>query len=177
MWRLYGNQGRGIELVFKYVDDPAKIYKCFLSKVYYENNSIFQKCYTNHNKFIAENNCKMSGLDDILVPLSLFYKDHIYSIEQEIRIIKKCQSNQNKIDSIGYDFKNGKKVSYYEMPYNLKTPGSFPNLELIKIIIGYKYSSEEKIEIQNIFNGINLLKGLNIEIEQTLLKQDYFGEN
>ena len=177
MWRLYGNSGHGIGLVYKYDDDPNKIYKCFLSKVYYDTNSLFPQCLENHRKFLKDKNCLIYGLDNVLVPLSLFYKDHIYKIENEIRILKKMSRLQNRTNTIGFDFKNSRNVSYYELPFNSKTRGADPNLVLTKILIGYKYNINEKQEIENMFNDINYLnERISFDIEQTSLKDDYFSE-
>ena len=84
---------------------------------------------------------------------------------------------ENRTKTIGYDFKKSRKVPYYDLPFNSKKLGAEPNLELTKIIIGYKYKTKEKQELEQLFDGLNYLnERIPFTIEQTSLKDDYFNE-
>jgi hypothetical protein len=174
LWRLYGNDGWGIELVFKYIDSHENVYNCFLSKVFYDNQTIVEEWKTKHENFENNYKCFCKGADRIIVPLSLFYKDVIYKTECEIRIVKQKSSFENQVGSIGYDFKNGKNVPYYEMPFDTSNSKSDPHMILTKIIIGYRYSLKDVDELKKTFISIARLQGKTISIEQTNLSEYFF---
>ena len=138
MWRLYGDNGNGVALVFE-IDENFKNWNgIHLSKVSYsdDDNSFLKiKNFIDfHNKFEEEHK-PFTNVPSIIPLIGAFHKNKIWSIENEFRIVATCEYDE-------YDFKtkdgfnsqnpflrhtlnhqvnnSGKLVSYLELPITEK---------------------------------------------------------
>lgn len=138
MWRLYGDNGNGVALVFE-VDDNFKNWNgIHISKVSYsEADESFQnvKNFIDfHNKFQSEHKPFIS-VPSIIPLLGAFQKNKIWSIENEFRIVATCEFNKYDLKANNVFFSenpflnktlnhqinsSGKLVSYLELPITEK---------------------------------------------------------
>ncbi|ENA1801912.1 DUF2971 domain-containing protein [Flavobacterium psychrophilum] len=138
MWRLYGDNGNGVALVFE-VDDNFKNWKgIHISKVSYsEDDESFQnvKNFIDfHNKFQSKHEPFIS-VPSIIPLVGAFQKNKIWSIENEFRIVATCDFDEHNFktnsDFISKNYflkttlnhqvnNSGKLVSYLELPITEK---------------------------------------------------------
>lgn len=165
LWKLYGNNGDGAMLRLQFINDPRTWYQYHLSEVYYDTVNM-EEIKQFHRR---------PGNKVFLDPkLSCFYKNSIYSFENEVRLIfdKRHMGSTtytDKDNKLLYpiihpdQFKEKEDIYYFELPlWNflppnseyLKTPNvmgkmelEIPKIYLKEIILGYHYSEEDVANI------------------------------
>lgn len=163
LWRLYGDQGRGVGIVFE-VDNNIKNWpSIFLQKIVYgikEGNSKNIIGFLHFHKVFNDEHKLFNNTPSLFSLLSTGVKNEIWTIEKEFRIIvkvlldrhsnvpKKSISNNSLITSrLNHELKpNGKMVSYVELPLHLndyksrvvKTPFSKDEIDLIDCVPNLK---------------------------------------
>lgn len=136
MWRLYGNQGYGIGIVFSFFPNEDLWINSFLSKVYYENENNcldkFRKFQNDHLLFLRKNpTLKMErnyggekGMSDSLALFLAFHKKSHFKIENEVRFLKSFLLDDRinvKDESIELLFNKKHETSYgYRIPIGSK---------------------------------------------------------
>ena len=134
MWRLYGDAGNGIGIVFE-IDDKIDNWR----NVYLQNIS-YGKINNDTSKFLkfhAEFDEKyklFQNKPDILSLLSTGVKNEIWSIEKEFRVVIRTPFNKDSLqatdtnlssnsliyETLKHELKpNGKMVSFVELPLSL----------------------------------------------------------
>ncbi|MFY8069525.1 MAG: DUF2971 domain-containing protein [Flavobacterium sp.] len=137
LWRLYGNSGLGAAIVFgieNFSDDWESL---FFGKISYELDvniyEDFKKFIKIHQDFNNEY-ALFENIPSIIPIIALHFKNKIWSIENEIRLIAHCPFDKYSLETIHYESGNsyltntikhtlnrsGEKVAYVSLPLNLK---------------------------------------------------------
>ena len=137
------------------------------------------------NKDFEERNKIKVDLKSLIKLPAFFYKDPLYKIEKEIRLLHEEGSpnqilNNEENNPYKYDFNSRNKiVSYFSLPlYDDAIGCTF--IKIKKIQLGFKFSEDERKDIEEhiglIFCGISKKLGKKIEvpiIEISPLKNKY----
>jgi hypothetical protein len=128
-WRLYGDNGNGVGIVFKFSSEVENWHDHYLSKIYYGNlltneskqeksAKKFKIFRDNHTKFIKANEGaidflssqfgKKGGMPEWLAIFLAFHKSSLYTNEKEIRFLKYGSlpdsfTLSNKFEKVLYD--------------------------------------------------------------------------
>lgn len=114
MWRMYGDKGRGIGIVFSFYQNSILWHNTFLSKVYYGNEKNkheeycldkFYKFQTAHLNFLnshpklkmKKNHSGEEGMGDTLALFLAFHKNPLFEIETEVRFLRSFLSEGIKV--------------------------------------------------------------------------------
>ena len=173
MWRLYGNDGKGIGLVFSFHNDCTKWDYYNLSKIYYDKSNKISVAFSKHKIFFQNlssateynNRIDETNLVYKILQLFAFHKHSIYSNENEFRLLHRLNrySSQRKVFTIN---KRNRLSSYIELNlYSNKKEGSdldnsketLPLIKLDKLILGFRYSHKEKEEIEKVIHEVYAL--------------------
>lgn len=163
LWRLYGDQGKGVGIVFEVDNKIGNWGSVFLHNVVYgTNNEQYEKIikFLHFHKEFDETHRLFNNIPNIISLLSTGVKNEMWSIEKEFRIVIKLLldkhsnlpeesiSNNSLITSrLNHELKpNGKMVSYVELPLHLndyksrvvETPFSKEKIDLIDYVPNLK---------------------------------------
>src|SRR5690554_4555393 len=163
LWRLYGDQGRGVGIVFEVDNKIGNWGSVFLHNVEYgTNNELSENIikFLHFHKEFDETHRLFNNIPNIISLLSTDVKNELWSIEKEFRIDikllldkhsnlpKDSISNNSLITSrLNHELKpNGKMVSYVELPLHLnnyksrvvETPFSKEEVDLIDYVPNLK---------------------------------------
>jgi hypothetical protein len=120
MWRLYGDNGKGVGIVFKFENDPSIWNNYLLSNVLYgdEKKGEIDNLIQRHIDYKGE---KTSNIrNGILNYIGPFHKQKCYSSEKEVRLLIPARAmEENAIDNF-HNYKNGKRTQYATLPLNGK---------------------------------------------------------
>ncbi len=204
MWRLYGQQGKGLGIVFSIANEPENWNDFHLSKVYYGTNE-----RSNFKKLLDElENLNNEGqvFDIDLGKICAFHKSNLFKPEMEVRILfdkrilrtgkhSRTTTHQGKLvfpiikSDLFKVIENKDKVRFLQIPiyHNelrqnngndilVSTDLETPLLKIEEIIIGYDFQKIE--EITDIIGQLcaNHL-GYKPKIKQTRLTGYYWGTN
>lgn len=184
MWRFYGDSGKGAGIVFEieYGDEDYKNSGVHIGKVQYgENNEsidLLKKYFTFHSEFDKEHHLFQSSLPNLFPLICSFFKNEIWQIEKEIRIVANCKmiDNYTADDVIfGNNFnthlketlkttlnKKSELVSYLELPIkaieNPKSTELCPKIVIKKIVLGYDVSETMKASVVSLVKRIGMNK-------------------
>jgi Protein of unknown function (DUF2971) len=145
MWRLYGANGKGVCLILELDRDAIKKYlKYALAKVQYsptgEGIQAFDQMVVRAKDFAAAHDFECTNIYDILTPMCAFYKNDLFKIENEVRllrIIKKTSGKYDSDDVKGDISASGDRVNYIEVPINCFEDSSVPCFKVTGIDVGY----------------------------------------
>lgn len=218
-WRLYGNNGLGVGIVFKFSSTINWWRGNYLSEIYYgkeetNNNEItkitekFKKFRDNHIKFIKDNKAKVElmsnkfgrngQIPDWIAIFLAFHKSSLYKIEDEIRFLR-CDDESDNSFTLNYEFEKtlyGKlllktknnlkqienKTKNYRLPMKpnindanwiREATKSDPIVEIEKIIIGYRHSSNFRKLQKSLTKGFCNKNGFPIEVELSALSEAF----
>jgi hypothetical protein len=108
LWRLYGNDGMGVGLVFEVPENIKTWVGVNLSSVEYlsdqSTSSISKKFLDYHMDFQSKYKL-FENIPSIIPLLATFKKDEIWKIENETRIVAFCPYDKYKLDSRDSIFK------------------------------------------------------------------------
>jgi hypothetical protein len=193
MWRLYGQNGRGVAIWFSIINNPEEWMDFHISRVLYgdEHRGLFKELYGIIKDF---KNTEIKVSID-LTKLLPFHKSNLFSLEKEVRIINDRRPKQAGSSSqvwyecnlpnmprINVDIEklvnSMGKTPYLEIPiYNPNGNNNFiekPLLKIEKIFLGYNFSNEES---QDLIKGIHDLcedhLGYIPDIQHTRLRKLY----
>lgn len=165
LWRLYGDSGQGIGIVFE-IDDKIKNWNnIYIQKVTYGNDDVLNEFFKFHKTFNLEYSL-FENKPDFFALLATSIKNDIWSVEKEFRVVVHSEFDQIMLQpenpnlsplisqTLKHELKdNGKLVSYVEIPLHLnnhsprKVKSPFkneeielldyvPNLKIKKLILG-----------------------------------------
>jgi len=151
MWRLYGQNGRGVTVIFSVMNDPIKWNGYHLADVQYNPLVEFQ---TKHKIFLQEH-------PDVVVDFSKllsFHKAPYFKVEEEVRLIYNKHTSNTAYNFFIRDVNRlNQRVNYLKI--NLKEENgkntlkdNIPLLKMEKVIIGFQLSNQFetiKTEIQS----------------------------
>lgn len=164
LWRLYGDEGRGIGIVFE-IDNKVKNWSnVFAHKVNYQSERD-RKVYDFlefHQEFNKEHNL-FENKPDFFALLSTGVKNKIWSIENEFRIVAKTPFNEHNLKAktglgcndllakeLHHEYKSdGRLVSYIQIPLHLNSYTS----QSVKLPI-----SEKKVDTLDYAPNLKLKK-------------------
>lgn len=118
MWRLYGDIGNGVGIVFSFFPNESSWHNSFLSPVYYgHDNGVlekFKRFSEAHQSFMkAHQDLKLQssvssgerGISNNIALFLAFHKNSIFHIENEVRFLKSFlqgnEFNYDTDDSVG----------------------------------------------------------------------------
>lgn len=176
MWRLYGDNGFGVALVFEIDKNFQKWNGIHLSKVSYseEDNNLhlIKEFIKFHNEF-QEKNKLFIKVPSLIPLLSAFQKNDIWSIEREFRLVATCIYDKNNLrakssmlESINPFLKNtltqsvnnaGKLVSYLELPITEKYIENRLKKETDENIINALKEFHPRLKLKKVIFGHNLI--------------------
>jgi hypothetical protein len=194
MWRLYGNEGNGIGIIFKIVNDPNKWVDFHISKIIYgvDERFKFVKLLNLLNKLNEDGPTLEVDFGKILA----FHKSRLFELEKEVRIIhdrreKKIGSQAKTVTDkdkkqifpiIKPDllklFGKSNKTKYLKLPIFSNSIKDYdPELPLLKIdqiVLGYNVVENNKEIRENISQLFEEQLGYTPKIIQTRLKNFYW---
>lgn len=152
MWRLYGENTKGIGLKLKITNDPIQWMKFHLSKIYYGEIEKLKQYKEEKSKFEKEHDFEfLLNLDRFLA----FHKSKHYEIEKEVRLIHFAEPNRRpfeirpeplKVYELGsfikIDLDNNFKSDSDSKEFDLTKP----KIEISEIILGPNFNNQELIE-------------------------------
>lgn len=202
MWRLYGNDGKGIGLVFSFCNDCKKWDYFNLSKIYYDKSTKIIEAFSKHKIFFENLNAGEEYRNKIdetnlllnILQLFAFHKHSIYSSENEFRLLYRFNRHFLQRKSLRKIFtinKRNKLSSYIELSLSNKKneepdldniKETIPFIKIEKLFLGYRYSDKEKEEIEKVIREVYAYNDDNHnygsfppKVEITSLKEKYFN--
>lgn len=207
LWNSYGDKGMGAIIEFELINPSSSVLNSYWGKVQYgENNEAIKlKAFINYIKSFREkhSNCISNEYTDLTKILCLFYKNAIWSYENEVRIIvpyfydtysldESPENNTNLMSSPFYGVNNcGVSYSnifipistpdwYEEKQKNIKQKDNNSELEdvihilkISKIILGYRMKDYTIFEIERILNNYNKINKTIVSIEMSAFKSKF----
>lgn len=173
MWRLYGDNGDGVAMVFEIDKEFEKWKGLHLSKISYSNEDKVTEDVNRYIEFHNQFKDKYGLFVDVpgLIPLlGAFQKNQIWSIEKEFRIIAVCKFNDYDFkvkegeitvndylkDSLNHQVNyKGKMVSYLELPIAEKYIDSLSEHERYKRNSSNLKEYYPRIRLKKIILGYN----------------------
>jgi hypothetical protein len=195
MWRLYGQNGRGIAIVFSIYNRPEDWMDFHLSRVFYGDQQIDK--FKEIRDLINKSSLDLPKVTIDLSKLIPFHKSTLFSLEHEVRLISDRMAkypgtssqiwfdlNEDTFPEMKSDIhkivERKDEVQFLTIPiYKYRTrnyDSKIPVIKIERIIIGYNYLEDELINIQNCIS--NLCRdhiGFVPEISCTSLRNQYFG--
>jgi hypothetical protein len=133
LWRLYGDNGNGVAIEFEILNSEDSWDNVFYGKVSY---GAFNNSYDEMKSFVGfhqEFNKKyglFNNIPSIIPAIAFHFKDEIWNVENEIRLIAHCSFDQNdfsvkpfriKNNILNYTIKHvlnksGKPTAYVSLP-------------------------------------------------------------
>ena len=158
MWRLYGQNGMGIGLVFEVPKKIENWKNISINEVEYTSKNTISKTkqFLDFHKKFQESYQLFENTPRIIPLLASFHKDEIWSMENETRLVAHCPYNEYTFEAENNIFNNytpilpsslshtissnGKPVAYVQMPISRK---------IIDDKIKPEWSQEIKVNVLN----------------------------
>jgi hypothetical protein len=192
MWRLYGDNGNGVGIIFELINDTYDWYSFIVGKVNYDNpNSEAKLCellkIIHSYQLRGVNTSRFSALIGILL---LFHKNPIWAIEKEIRAVTFCEYDPNTLKSIGFDSSphfGTEKLSFFINSRGFESANISHNLEhkiSHKIVSNINLNEEQKqkcfrnnlrLRIKKIILGYNVSEDYLEKLQDLLIKLIHRG--
>ena len=193
MWRLYGQNGKGLAIVFSIVNDPKNWIDFHISEVIYGADQRYR--FVKLLNFIDQLNKTAPHINVDFGKLCAFHKSKMFSIEKEVRIIfdrrKKRSGMRNRtisfqghpifpiIKSDLYKLIDNKdNIRYLKLPLFHKNRNNYnpeiPLLKIDQIILGYNYIEQVPKLTKNLEELCDEQLGYVPPIKQTKLKNYYW---
>ena len=128
LWRLYGERGLGVGIIFNFKGDSDRWDDEFISRVYYgeeQKIEIFKKFLKNHNEFhkkykfeVLDRSFGQPGKIPLWIAIFLgFHKSGLYKLENEVRLLSYNDNRQFSDDSLGFSMNiKHEKCLYKKIP-------------------------------------------------------------
>ncbi|MBU2268285.1 MAG: DUF2971 domain-containing protein [Bacteroidetes bacterium] len=194
MWKEYGKSGEGAALILN-VDGIHRYdwYNFHISKIHYGNeNSLIKDYFNKHQQFLIDNKVSFLNFKNFITPVLAFHKSKYYEAEKEVRLFTRLPyySINNSIESEFLDLfsrdyslsdKNNYKSfinlnlrnDYNYKDYNHLNFKNIPSIKIEKIILGYKHTIKESVDLENHLNHLNKKRDLPlVKVEISHLKNE-----
>ncbi len=183
LWRLYGDNGLGVIIVFEIETSLIPFSKYLLANVLYKRPD--SKNFIKKNReFEKRFNLKVD-YSDLLHIQACLHKSKYFQAEEEVRLvylpshIPSYYNSDN--DQFGFDInKWNEEVSYHKIMLNKKKNTNTPNIRIKQVQFGFRYSTEEFDRLKNHFHLLffraSKIDGNNVQIpklEHSPLKNIY----
>ncbi len=185
LWRLYGENGNGVGIVFEVTNISDTWFNVFYGKVNYGLESGAARELIEFVKLHQEYNDRFKLFENIpsIIPvIALHFKNPIWSIEKEVRFIAYCPFDKYQLkseyntsanpflsDTIKHTInRNGKQTAYLRLPLNIQK-----KREEISKVIGDKYGcnyiqSIPHLKMKKLIMGHNISPDVLSKIESIL---------
>jgi hypothetical protein len=170
LWRFYGNNGEGVAIKFKIINEQKNWIAYHLSQIKYGKSSL--DYWESVSDSLNEFNKKYPKFYINLARLLCFHKSTYYKNEQEVRLVFGAHYNKSsqlldysragwndeiypKVEKKGDNF-----YSYLPLTSNKKTNGQktyferAPEISIEKIYLGFKYKAEELPVYRGVINSL-----------------------
>lgn len=138
MWRLYGQNGMGVGLVFEVPKEINNWRNVTINEIEYtsKNKPSKIKQYIDYHQNFQEKNPVFENTPSIIPLLATFHKNEIWSGENEIRLVAHCPYDEYTLEAKTFDVSssdflneslnhsinsNGTPVAYIQIPISKKT--------------------------------------------------------
>ncbi len=161
MWRMYGANGDGVGIVFKFENDPSKWNNYLLSNVLYgdEKKGEIDNLIQRH---IGYNGDKISNIrSGILNYIGPFHKQKCYSSEKEVRLLRTSNNLPYNIQKLA--FKQNKRCYYIDLTLNTRSKLTKLQEEKENLIYNHQDSSSAMFSINSKVEEYNELPHLIID--------------
>jgi Protein of unknown function (DUF2971) len=194
MWRLYGDNGKGIGLVFKIINDSKKWEDFHVSKIIYGASERFK--FVKLINLLNDLNHNAPRLEVDLGKILAFHKSRLFELEKEVRIIfdkrekrigmqsKTVSNKDNKqiFPIIKSDLAklvdNPSNIRYLKLPIFYEGKNDYddeiPLLKIEQIILGYNFVEQIPEIKKHIEQLCDEQLGYKPKIVQTRLKDYYW---
>ncbi len=189
-WRFYGENGKGVGLVFKIEPEHFESwYNYFLSNIIYEGQekhkqikSLYETFISEIKNFEQENNFQVNNKELILMRVYSFIKKGIYQSESEVRVLYFDEYNNSNNYSLSNEYELRPKTKLYlnfgfhenineEIRDTIKST-AYPKINLESIIVGYRYNETDFRKISIALNSLYYRMTKNaIDIKQSQLRK------
>ena len=195
MWRLYGDNGKGVAVKFSIDNDPLHWRDFHMSDVKYghDNRNLFAQL----SKLSQEISNSKFSVDVDLSKLCIFHKSNLYKVEREIRLIYDRREmraglknrtikyfDQLVFPKLRYDLfkiaESNDKTRYLEIPirhvlYQEYEP-ELPLLKIEEIIVGYNFIKKPNKLLDRIKEMCVERLGYEPKVGQTRLHKFYWDK-
>jgi len=190
-WRLYGDNGRGVAIVFEVTNNPIQWNNFHLSKIIYgaKNRNLLKKIMN------LKSQLKHNDISIDINKLGVLYKSRLYHLEKEVRLFHDRRIERAGFQGITIKDKNNQTVfpiinkceinkcldndcHFLELPLNntmiSEMDEGIPSLRIKKIILGYQWKNNQskKEELSQLCKS-HLLN--NVTIEFSNLVKAFWG--
>ena len=157
LWRLYGQEGMGIGLVFEVPHEIKTWTGINLSRIEYSSdpayNSIAKKYLDYHQNFQAKY-ALFENIPSIIPLLASFQKDEIWKIENETRIIAFCPFDKYKLKPKGGHHESSNPFLSKTISHTINAKGdqvAFVTMPISHLSIKKKIKPNTETEIQEAY--------------------------
>lgn len=193
MWRLYGQNGRGLAIVFSIANDPINWRDFHISKVIYGADQ--RQKFVKLLDLIDQLNQTTPHINVDFGKLCAFHKSKMFSIEKEVRIVFDRREKRSGMGNRTVSFQgrtvfpiikqdlyklveNRHNIRYLRLPLFHKNGHDYapevPLLKIDQIIIGYNFTNEVPKLIDDLKDLCEEQLGYVPIIKQTRLKNYYW---
>jgi hypothetical protein len=157
LWRLYGNDGMGVGLVFE-VPDNIKTWKGVnMSRVEYlsdQSNSSLSKQFLDYHMDFQSKYKLFENIPSIIPLLATFKKDEIWKIENETRIVANCPFDKYRLEPKKNTLESDCPFLSKTISHTINSKGdqvAFVSMPISKLGIQKKLNDKIEDEIKNFF--------------------------
>lgn len=185
LWRLYGNQGHGVGLVFEVENMNDSWDEVFIGKVFYDmNDSIIRKfsAFVEFHKEFNRVHKLFENTPSILSAIALHLKDDIWKTENEVRLFAHCPFDEYDLQREYFEGQNhylsgtmehainksGKVVSYVNLPLNQEKVFREFKKHISDELAKDYLSSFPHLKLKRIVLGYNVSSEVGFDIEKIL---------
>jgi len=102
MWRLYGQNGNGVGIIYEIPNISDKWYQFFLGRVIYdvnaESSKLLKAFIEFHNSFVNKHPSFIDNIPTIIPVFLLFHKNSIWSVEKEHRLFTYVRFEKDSLE-------------------------------------------------------------------------------
>ncbi len=193
MWRLYGQNGKGLAIVFSIANDPAEWKDFHISQVVYGADQ--RQKFVKLLELIDQLNKTTPTIDLDFGKLCAFHKSKMFAIEKEVRIVFDRREKRSGMGNRTVSFngqpvfpiiksdlyklvENRDNIRYLKLPLFHKNGQNYepevPLLKIDQIIIGYNFIDQVSKLTDNLKDLCEEQLGYIPTIRQTRLKNYYW---
>lgn len=181
MWRLYGQNGMGVGLVFEVPKEINNWKNITINEIEYTSKSRKSKTkefIAFHQEFQKTNNL-FENIPSIIPLIASFHKDEIWSMENETRIVAHCPFNEYSLEAENFYYKNSAQFLPQSLQHSINsygTPVTYVQMPISRKIIEEKIKPEWQQEISdNLLSYHPYLQLKRVVIGPQLVHSSSFG--
>lgn len=197
MWRHYGQNGKGVSVVYNFFDNRTHWQDFLLGKVVYgSSNKASQRIMQAvelTDYYVSEKELPIDDIPKALAYLLLLHKDGIWNQEKEFRLITAVKHASDEIDyrrkaylprssdmpevTMGYELsEKGQRLSYLSLPLEKSgiANSNIPQIRIEEIILGYAHDDAYFEELKKYVHEYGWEKfGYNIQLRRSQFRENF----